>query len=162
MLLQSALTWTRWTKVDAIIYFLYNNRSTYSLYLCTPDMDEMPSKQQLILLVNSLCKLQDKILSVKGMPKHIQQPIADKVEPLKAPMFFMWERLGYGSSTELSPRGIVGHWMASFHTSPPDFLSECIRLLRTFEIPINEYDGGIDLQKSLINFYSDLIEMYEI
>lgn len=121
----------------------------------------MPSKQQLILLVNSLCKLQDKIMSVKGMPKHIQQPISDNVEPLKAPMFFMWERLGYGSPNELSPRGIVGHWMASFHTSPPDFLSECIRLLRTYEIPINEYDGGIDLQKSLINFYSNLQEMYE-
>lgn len=124
-------------------------------------MDEIPNKQQLILLVNSLCKLQDKILSVKGMPKHIQQPIADKVEPLKAPMFFLWEKLGYGSPTELSPRGIIGYWMASFHTSPPDFLSECIRQLRTFEIPINEYDGGIDLQKSLINFYSDLQEMYE-
>ena len=79
----------------------------------------MPSKQQLILLVNSLCKLQDKILSVKGMPKHIQQPIADKVEPLKAPMFFLWEKLSYGSPTELSARGINGYWMASFHTSPP-------------------------------------------
>ena len=52
--------------------------------------------------------------------------------------------------------------MASFNTSPPDFLSECIQQLRSFEIPINEYDGGIDLQKSLINFYSDLQEMYEI
>ena len=41
-------------------------------------MDEMPSREQLILLVNSLCKLQDKILSVKGMTKHIKQPIADK------------------------------------------------------------------------------------
>ena len=81
-------------------------------------MEEMPSKQQLILLVNLLCKLQDKILSVKGMPKHIQQPIADKVEPLKAPIFFLWEKLGYGSPTELSARGINGYWMASFHTSP--------------------------------------------
>lgn len=70
--------------------------------------------------------------------------------------------LDYGSPIDLSPHGVVGHWMASFHTSPPDFLSECIRLLRTYEIPINEYDGGINLQKSLINFYSDLQEMYEI
>ena len=52
----------------------------------------MPSKQQLILLVNSLCEIKDRILSVKGMPKYIQQPFADKVEPLKAPMFFIWER----------------------------------------------------------------------
>ena len=123
-------------------------------------MDETPSKKQLILLVNSLCKLQDKILSVKGMPKHIQQPIADKVEPLKAPMFFVWDKLGYGSTAELSPRGIKGYWMASFYTSPPDYLAECIQQLRSFEIPINEYDGGIDLQKSLINFYSELQFLY--
>ena len=125
-------------------------------------MNEYPSKQQLILLVNPLCEIQDRILSVKGMPKYIQQPIADKVEPLKAPMFFVWERLGYGSPTDLSPRVITGYWMASFNTSPPDFLSECIQQLRSFEIPINEYDKGLDLQKSLINFYSDLQEMYEI
>lgn len=124
-------------------------------------MDEYPSKQRLILLVNSLCELQDRIMSVKGMPDYIQRPIADKVEPLKAPMFFVWERLGYGSPTELSPRGIKGYWMASFNTSPPDFLSECIQQLRSLEIPINEYDGGIDLQQSLINFYSELQEMYE-
>ncbi|MBQ9218201.1 MAG: hypothetical protein IJ160_08550 [Muribaculaceae bacterium] len=85
------------------------------------------------------------------MPKHILQPIADKFEPLKAPMFFLWEKLRYGSPTELSPRGIKGYWMASFNTSPPDFLAECIKQLRSFEIPINEYDGGIDLQRSLIN-----------
>ena len=125
-------------------------------------MEEYPSRQRLILLVNSLCELQDKILSVKGMPDYIQQPIADKVEPFKAPMFFVWERLGYGSPTELSPRGIKGYWMASFNTSPSDFLSECIQQLRSLEIPINEYDGGIDLQQSLINFYSELQEMYEI
>ena len=124
-------------------------------------MDEYPNKEQLILLVNSLCELQDKILSVKGMPDYIQRPKADKVEPLKAPMFFVWERLGYGSPTALSPRGINGYWLASFRTSPPDFLSECIQQLRTLEIPINEYDGGIDLQQSLINFYSELIETYE-
>ena len=125
-------------------------------------MDEYPSRQRLILLVNSLCELQDKILSVKGMPDYIQRPIADKVEPLKAPMFFVWERLGYSCPTELSPRGIKGYWMASFNTSPPDFLSECIQQLRSLEIPINEYDGGIDLQQSLINFYSELQELYEI
>ena len=125
-------------------------------------MQEYPSRQQLILLVNSLCEIQDRIMSVKGMPDYIQRPIADKVEPLKAPMFFVWERLGYGSPTALSPRGIKGYWMASFNTSPPDFLSECIQQLRTFEIPINEYDKGLDLQQSLINFYSDLQEMYEL
>lgn len=124
-------------------------------------MDEMPSKQQLILLVNSLCKLQDKIMSVKGMPKHIQQPIADNVEPLKAPMFVLWERLGYGNPTDLSPRGVDRYALASCNASPLKFMSECARKLRTFEIPINEYDNGLDLRQSLINFYSDIIEMYD-
>lgn len=118
------------------------------------------------------------------MPDYIQRPIADKVEPLNAPMFFVWERLGYGSPTELSPRGTNAYRKASFNTSPPDFdnrltlgdyqpslscahsiadfLSECMQQLRSLEIPINEYDGSIDLQQSLINFYSQLQEMYEI
>ena len=125
-------------------------------------MDEYTNREQFILLVNSLCKLQDIILSDKWRLKHIQRPIANKVEPLKAPMFFLWKKLGYGSPTELSPRGINGYWMSSFNTSPPDFFSECIQQLRSFEIPINEYDGGIDLQKSLIIFYSDLQEIYEL
>lgn len=63
---------------------------------------ELPSKQRLILLVNSLCEIRDRILSVKGMPDYTQRPIADKVEPLKAPMFFLWEKLRYGSPAELS------------------------------------------------------------
>ena len=79
-------------------------------------MEEAPSKQQLILLVNSLCKLQDKILSVKGMPKHIQQPIADKVEPLKAPMFFLWKNW----ATEVLPNfrpeaSMATGWLRSIH-----------------------------------------------
>ena len=119
------------------------------------------SNEKLRELVNSLCEIQDRILSVRGMPDYIQRPIAEKVEPLKAPMFFVWGKLGYGSPTELSPRGIKAYWMASFNTSPPDFLSECIQQLRSLEIPINEYDGGIDLQHSLINFYSELQELYE-
>lgn len=81
-------------------------------------MEETPSKEQLILLGNSLCEIQDKVMSVKGMPKHILQPIADKFEPLKAPMFFLWEKLGYGSPAELSLQGINGYWLASFNTSP--------------------------------------------
>ena len=124
-------------------------------------MEEMPSRERLILLVNSLCKIQDKILPQWGVASDFQRQIAAKIEPLKAPMFFLWEKLRYGSPTELSPRGIKGYWMASFNTSPPDFLAECIKQLRSFEIPISEYDGGIDLQRSLINFYSELQELFD-
>ena len=115
-------------------------------------MDEMPSKQQLILLVNSLCEIQDRILPQRG--------IAASFEPLKAPMFVLWERLGYGTPTDLSPRGVDQYALASCNASPLKFMSECARKLRTFEIPINEYDNGLDLRQSLINFYSDIIEMY--
>ena len=121
-------------------------------------MEEMPSRERLILLVNSLCEIQDKILPQWGVASDFQRQTAAKFEPLKAPMFVLWEQLGYGGATELSPRGINGYWMASFHTSPPDFLSECIQQLRSFEIPVNEYDGGLDLRQSLMNFYSNLIE----
>ena len=79
-------------------------------------MNEYPSKQQLILLVNPLCEIQDRILSLRGMPDYIQRPIADKVEPLKAPMFFVWERLGYGSSTALR---LAASMAIGWHCSAP-------------------------------------------
>lgn len=121
----------------------------------------MPSKERLILLVNSLCEIQDKILPQRGVASDFQRSTAAKFEPLKAPMFVLWERLGYGSTTDLSPRSVDRYALASCNASPLKFFGECARKLRTFEIPINEYDGGINLRQSLINFYSDLIEMYE-
>ena len=123
--------------------------------------NDFPSKQQLILLVNSLCEIQDRILPQWGMANDFQRATAAKLEPLKAPMFVLWERLGYGSPTDLSPRGVDRYALASCNASPLKFMSECTRKLRTFEIPINEYDKGLDLRQSLINFYSDLIEMYD-
>lgn len=124
-------------------------------------MDSIMSKQQLILLVNSLCEIQDKISPPYGVTNDLQSRIAAKFEPLKAPLFFFWERLGYGSVTDLSPKGVDRYALASCSASPLQFMSECVRKLRTFEIPINEYDGGLDLRQSLINLFSDLIEMYE-
>lgn len=125
-------------------------------------MEEMPSKQQLISLVSSLCEVQDKISPPWRAPNDLQRRIADKFEPLKAPLFFFWELWGYGSVTELSSRGVSRYALASCSASPLQFMSECVRKLRTFEIPINEYEGGFDLRQSLINLFSDLIEMYEI
>ena len=122
----------------------------------------MPSKQQLILRVNSLCEIQDRIIPKWGMASDFLRQTAAKFEPLKAPMFVIWERLGYGSPSDLSPRGVDRYALASCNASPLKFMSECVRNLRTFEIPINEYDNGLDLRQSLMNFYSDIIEMYEI
>ena len=80
------------------------------------------------------------------------------VEALKVPTFYVWHKLGYGHTYTLSPRGANAYWLASFKTSPPEYLSECMRLLREGEIPYVD----MELRNSLINFYSELAEMYEM
>ena len=120
-----------------------------------------PTKEQLISLVESMCEVQDRMLSARGIPKHIQMPHVDNMGALKAPVFFLWELLGYGTARELSEKGINRFWMASFRSSPGEYLGECLSLLREYKIPISEYDGGTRLRQTLIDFYSDMIELYE-
>ena len=117
-------------------------------------MDEAPSKEQLNELVNSLCELQGRILSVVGPPKHYQQSLAASVEPLKTPIYVLRQLLSYADF----PKSRVQHqWLASFKTSPPDYLSECIVQIKNGDIPIDD----LNLRRSLIDFYSELQEMYE-
>ena len=101
------------------------------------------------------------MLGARGMPEHIQRPHVDNIEALKAPVFFMWELLGYGTPRELSEKGIKRAWMASFRSSPGEYLEKCLSLLRGHKIPISEYDGGTRLRQTLIDFYSDMVELYE-
>ena len=101
------------------------------------------------------------MLGARGMPEHIQRPHVDNMEALKAPVFFMWELLGYGTARELSEKGIKRVWMASFRSSPGEYLEECISLLRDYKVLMSEYDGGTRLKQTLINFYADMMEMYE-
>ena len=117
-------------------------------------MDEAPSMEQLNELVNSLCELQGRILSVVGPPKHYQQSLAASVEPLKTPIYVLRQLLGYADF----PQSRVQHqWLASFKASPPDFLSECIVQIKNGDIPIDD----LNLRRSLIDFYSELTEIYE-
>ena len=117
-------------------------------------MDEAPSKEQLNELVNSLCELQGRILSVVGPPKHYQQSLAASVEPLKTPICVLRQLLGYADF----PQSRVQHqWLASFKTSPPDFFSECIVQIKNGDIPVDD----LNLRRTLIDFYSELQEMYE-
>ena len=51
--------------------------------------------------------------------------------------------------------------MANYRSSPGEYLEECLSLLREYKIPISEYDGGRRLRQTLIDFYADMIEMYE-
>ena len=90
------------------------------------------------------------------MPGQIQRP---NIEALKAPVFFLWELLGYGTPRELSEKGIKKVWMASFRSSPGEYLQECLSLFRDYKVPISEYDGGTRLRQTLTNFYADM--MYE-
>ena len=118
-------------------------------------MEGAPSREQLNELVNSLCELQGRILSVVGPPKHYQQSLAASVEPLKTPIYILRQLLGYGDF----PQSRVQHqWLASFRTSPSNYLSECITQIRNGDIPVDD----LNLRRSLINFYSELIENYEI
>ncbi|MCR5131605.1 MAG: hypothetical protein K6C10_09140 [Prevotella sp.] len=117
-------------------------------------MDEAPSKEQLNELVNSLCELQGRILSVVGPPKHYQQSLAASVEPLKTPIYFLRQMLGYADF----PQSRVQHqWLASFKASPPDFLSECIVQIKNGDIPVDD----LNLRRTLIDFYSGLNNHYE-
>lgn len=118
----------------------------------------MPSKGDMIDLVNGLCLIQDKIKAENGMPDFLQEPKVANVEALKIPMFYVWHKLGYGHTYTLSPRGANAYWLASFKTSPTEYLLECMRLLREGEISYVD----MELRNSLINFYSDLAELYNL
>ena len=115
-----------------------------------------PSKGDLIDLVNGLNLIEDRI-KAECCFDFFKEPKLSNVEALKVPMFYVWSRL-YGHTHTLSPRGTSAYWLASFKTSPPEYLSECMRLLREGEIPYVD----IELRNSLINFYSELAEAYSI
>ena len=117
-------------------------------------MDETPSREQLKDLVDSICEQQDKMVRTLGMSRELNRSAAAKLEPLKTPIYFLWEFLGYGDF----PKGRVqAYWLSSFKTSPPDYLSECITQIKSGEIPVDD----CDLTRSLIDFYSELTELYE-
>lgn len=117
-------------------------------------MDEAPSKEQLKELVTSLSELQGRILAKIGPPSHFLQSQAASVEPLKTPIYVLRQMLGYADF----PQSRVQHqWLASFKSSPSEFLSECIMQIKNGEIPVDD----LDLRRILIDFYSEMILVYE-
>ena len=116
-------------------------------------MNEPPSKEQLKELVTLICEEQNKLMKVKGMSREMNASIAAKLEPLKTPIFALQQVLGYADY----PKGRVpAYWLASFRTSPSDFLSECILQIKNGDIPVDD----LDLRRTLIDFYSELISAY--
>lgn len=116
-------------------------------------MNEAPSKEQLKVLVAAICEQQDKMVRTLGMTRDLNRSVAAKLEPLKTPIYVLWEYLGYG---DFPQNRTQRHWLSSFRTSPTDFLSECITQIKNGDLPIDD----VDARRALINFYSEFIESY--
>ena len=117
-------------------------------------MDSAPSRERLNALLVSIRDEQVKIRNVIGPPKAFQQSMAMKLEPLKTPIYVMWQYLGYGDFPDSKEQRI---WLASFKTSPPDYLSECITQIKNGDIPVDD----LTLRRQLIDFYSEMTEKFE-
>ena len=118
-------------------------------------MGETPSNEHLKELVNSLCELQARIVKQIGPPAHFLQSQAASVEPLKTPIHVLRQMLGYADY----PKGRVqAYWLASFKTSPPDYISECITQIKNGDIPVDD----LTLRRQLIDLFLELIEQYNI
>lgn len=113
-----------------------------------------PSSEQLNSLVASICEEQDKLMRVKGMSREMNATIAAKLEPLKTPIYVMRQMLGYA---DLPKCRVQAYWLASFKTSPPDFISECIVQIKNGDIPVDD----INLRRSLIDLYSEIFQLYK-
>ena len=117
-------------------------------------MGNSQNNEQLKELVNSLCEFRVSIMMKIGPPTHFLQSQVASVEPLKTPIYVMRQLLGYADF----PQSRVQHqWLASFKTSPLDYLSECISQIKNGDIPVDD----LNLRCSLIDFYSEMIEQYE-
>lgn len=117
-------------------------------------MDQAPSNEQLREFVNSLSELQTRIVKQVGPPTHLLQSQAASIEPLKTPIFVKRQKLGYADFPDFK---VQRQWLASFKTSPPDYLSECITQIKNGDIPVDD----LELRRSLIDFYSEMITEYE-
>ena len=58
-------------------------------------------------------------------------------------------------------KALRGSGWRVFRSSTGEYLEECLSLLRDYKVPISEYDGGTRLKQTLIDFYADMMEMYE-
>ena len=93
-------------------------------------------------------------MKVKGMSKEMNTSIAAKLEPLKTPIYVLRQMLDYADF----PKGRVqAYWLASFKTSPSDYLSECIAQIKNGDIPSDD----LALRRALINFYSEFIDEFD-
>ena len=58
---------------------------------------DQPTQSDLKSLLASIEEVHSKILQTRGSSDEIKKGLAAELEPLKAPVFFLWELLGYGA-----------------------------------------------------------------
>ena len=116
---------------------------------------DQPTQSDLKSLLASIEEVQSKILQTRGPSDEIKKGWAAELEPLKAPIFFLWERLEYGT---INKTRSIKYWLSSFYTSPIEYLEECIRQLKN-GMKVIEYDR--ELYSRLLGFYGDMIEAME-
>ncbi len=117
-------------------------------------MNSAPGRERLKDLLVSICDEQNRLMARRGMSKELNVSFAVKLEPLKTPIYVMWQYLGYGDFPNNKEQRI---WLSSFKTSPPEYLSECIMQIKSCEIPIDD----LKARRQLIDFYSELQEQFE-
>ncbi len=148
-----------WLAIIAVILAALNLVATFSsttirATITDKKMDETPSNERLKELVTSICEEQDKLMRVKGMSREMNASIAAKLEPLKTPIYVLRQILGYA---DFPQSRMQAYWLASFKTSPTDFLSECIVQIKNGDIPVDD----LNLRCYLIDFYSEMITASE-
>ena len=114
---------------------------------------EVPSREKIKSLLNAISDEQNRIMARRGMSKELNASFAVKLEPLKTPIYVMWQFLGYGDFPDSKEQRI---WLSSFKTSPPEYFSECIMQIKTCEIPIE----NLKARRQLIDFYSELQSLF--
>lgn len=117
-------------------------------------MNSAPGRERLKALLVSICDELNKLMARRGMSRQLNASFAVKLEPLKTPIYVLWQLLGYGDF----PQGRTqAYWLASFKTSPPEYLSECVTQIKNGDIAIDD----LTLRRTLIDFYSELQEQFE-
>ena len=117
-------------------------------------MDNAPSRERLKALLVSIRDEQNRLMARRGMSRQMNASFAVKLEPLKTPIYVMWQYLGYGDFPNNKEQRI---WLSSFKTSPPEYLSECIMQIKSCEMPIED----LKARRQLIDFYSELQDQFE-
>lgn len=116
-------------------------------------MNNAPSREHLKSLLVSIHDEQKRLMARCGMSREQNALFAVKLEPLKTPIYVLWDCMGYGDF----PQSREQHqWLSSFKTSPSDILPECIIEIKTCEIPVE----NLKVHRQLIDFYSELRDLY--